>query len=433
MHDLGMVEGDWVADREAEGRRGVTGGDPRRWTHRIDPITFKRILIAAFGARLIVMVMSFGTNDVYYWSQIAEGVAANGLIETYRTLPALNHPPLAALFVSQLHSLSEILNVPFAWALKTPAILADLVSARLIWVMWLRDVGEDAARRTTAAFLLCPAVIALSAYHGNTDSVLACLALAGAWAAQRNRWGWAGLLLGLAVNVKLLALSVAIAVVFSVRDKRDLGKLSLGAMATAVPLLLTLLRDPRLVFGKVFGYVPAAEPWGLPWMLSGFDPGYVDGPGPISAAYLDHGTWMVVGSLLVTAALIRRHRVSPLPAAFAGACVYLVFSPSIGVQHIAMVLPLAFAMVPRSRYRLPTISSIFLLTSYATFATQWIPFTSEAQNWPVPIAMMALGVWTAAGLALIRVVRWTRSSSGIAAGTPEQPQSERMAARGLTE
>ncbi|MGF1666893.1 MAG: glycosyltransferase 87 family protein [Acidimicrobiia bacterium] len=416
----------------AEEERGVSGGRANRSGIRLDLIGWKRILTAAVGARLVVMVMSYGTNDVYYWSQIAEGVATHGLIETYRMLPALNHPPLAALFVSQLYLLADALNVPFAWALKTPAILADLVSARLIWVIWLSGHGGDAARRWTSAFLLCPAVIALSAYHGNTDSLLACLALAGAWAAQRNRWGWAGLLLGLAVNVKLLALCVTVAVVFSVRDRRDLGRLAFGAMSTSLPLLVALARDPQLVIGKVFGYVPAAEPWGIPWILSGFDPRYVARPAEISQWYLDHGTWLVVGSLFVAAILARRHRVGPLEAAFAGACAFLVFSPSIGVQHLALMLPLAFATVPRARYFLPTISSVFLLVSYATFATQWLPLTTEAQNWPVPIALLALAVWAAAALGLSAAVDGVRSSPEAAPGPATPPADQSTTSEGLT-
>ncbi|MGF1666894.1 MAG: glycosyltransferase 87 family protein [Acidimicrobiia bacterium] len=385
-----------ATDSETSNDAGTTRARASDWPYRLVAI--------ALGVRLFVLILSFGTNDVFYWSKIATDVTDIGIMETYRTLPELNHPPVAALVITVLYQAAVFLDLPFAWFLKAPVIATDFLAALLIWRIVLERSGKEDARRSIVGFLLCPAVIVLSAYHGNTDSILATLLLGGAWAAHKGRWGWAGLLLGAAVNVKLLAIAGVVAVVFSVRGVRDFWRLALGASVTFVPFLLILIADHEAVIDKVFRYTPSAEPWGIPWMLTGFNPDYVEGPNALAWWYLDHGTFIVSTALVVTAIAARILRLDAIRAAFAGTATYLVFTPSIGVQHLAIVLPLAFAIPARNRWRLPTAASVFLVTVYAVFLVNLVPLSSNHGRWPLPVIILGFLVWMAALAALVSVL-----------------------------
>jgi hypothetical protein len=378
-----------------------------------------RLVAVALGARLFVLILSFGTNDVFYWSKIATGVADLGLMETYRTLPELNHPPVAALVITVLYQAAVFVDLPFAWFLKAPVIATDFVAALLIWRIVLERSGREDARRSITGYLLCPAVIVLSAYHGNTDSILATLLLAGAWAAHKGRWGWAGFLLGAAVNVKLLAIAGVVAVVFSVRRVRDFWRLLLGASVTIIPFALIMLADHETIIDKVFGYTPSAEPWGIPWMLSGFNPDYVEGPNAAAWWYLDRGTLIVSTALIVTAIAARVLRLDAIRSVFVGAATYLVFTPAIGVQHLAIILPLAFAIPAANRRHIPMAASVFLVTIYAVFVVNFVPLSSNHGRWPLPAIILGFLVWIAALAALLTVL--TRHSTGADGEGHEEP------------
>jgi hypothetical protein len=136
---------------------------------------------------------------------------------------------------------------PLWWVLlKLPAIVADAGIALLVWRL--------AHRRIEALWLVGsvafnPALIYLSAWWGQYESVYMLGALAALVAAQENRPMWAGLALGLGAMVKLQAAVIAPVVLLIVLAKPTRG-VSLLLMGLGLVLALTATLGPFAVTGQ---------------------------------------------------------------------------------------------------------------------------------------------------------------------------------------
>lgn len=92
--------------------------------------------------------------------------------------------------------LSKLTGLPFAWWIKTPAILADAAVAAIL--LRLPRGGQRAA----LLYLLNPVTFLLSVYHGQLHTVAMAGTVAALWLAEQGRPAGAGLALGLAASVR---------------------------------------------------------------------------------------------------------------------------------------------------------------------------------------------------------------------------------------
>jgi hypothetical protein len=134
-----------------------------------------------------------------------------------------NYPPLGMGLVAAANAVLRLLKPAAsppspAWlvAVKLPAILADLLIMGQVWAL-ANDTKK--ARWLLLSIAFNPALIYLSAWWGQLESIYACLALAAILAAGRGRPFRAGLWLGLGVMVKLQA-GVAVPLVLLIAAAR---------------------------------------------------------------------------------------------------------------------------------------------------------------------------------------------------------------------
>lgn len=220
-------------------------------------------LIAA-GLALRLAIAPFGGHpgDLPALTRWAAALGEHGWLHIYLSSDA-NYPPLGMLLIAAsrwaygLLAPGGDLSYVGLWPvmLKLPAMLADVGLALLIWRL--------AGARRYALWLLAslvfnPALILLSAWWGQLESVYALLALGAVVAAMRGRPLRAGALLGAGLMVKLQAGAVAPVVILAALvpgDDASTGNLPplfhrLGRLALGVILPIALVMGPFVVAGQ---------------------------------------------------------------------------------------------------------------------------------------------------------------------------------------
>ena len=311
-------------------------------------------LLVALGVvlRALLVVFSQGTYDALIWRALADGIHTHGLLEQYRLSAALNHPPLAAWTATRLLELSIGSGIPFRILFRAPTALVDLGSAALLCRI-LR--GNRYRWVATGLYAVHPVALIFSAYHGNTDSVIAFFLLLCVWSASTGRPLITGCLLGMSLWIKLPGLLAAPALGFAFPRWRDRLAFGVSLLVTGVltyaPLLVV---DPEILFRRVLSYQglviltsAGVRIWGLQNFL------YLTGVLPdtwqerIASAvewWFGHSTLVVLVPLMIFAWLRRRNRDAvDLGTTLAG-CYSIVYALSNfwSFQYLAWSVPLWF-------------------------------------------------------------------------------------------
>jgi hypothetical protein len=291
-----------------------------------------RWLIAGLVVRLLLSAYSAGSDDAVLWSNFAAGVSKLGLVEQYRSDPYFNHPPVMAAVAGVLHFLASGTTIGFVFVFRLLPILADVV----LWAALARGTGRT---WVAGAVALDPLAVLMSAHHTNTDSIHACLTALGVLALSRGRDVRAGLLLGAAVNVKLLPLVVILPLLVALPFRRAV-RLTVGGLPWMLPfaVMAWLVGEPFV--RHVLGYGGSLNHWGLGWLLAATEPGL---------AWI--GTPLVLAGAVGVGLLFRfRGRgetgVDVREVAAAGAAVFFVITPAVATQYLVLLTPLLYLAAP---------------------------------------------------------------------------------------
>ena len=147
-------------------------------------LTSVGLVIAAIGLRLALAPLAAHPGDLPVLARWAETISTQGLINIYRVSDA-NYPPLGMALIGAMGHLYRLLAPGAAFdpgsgllvtLLKLPAILAD--GALLALIAWLGRAHRRRALWLALSVALNPALLLMSAYWGQLDSVYCALALA---------------------------------------------------------------------------------------------------------------------------------------------------------------------------------------------------------------------------------------------------------------
>jgi Gpi18-like mannosyltransferase len=195
------------------------------------------ILLGGIFVRLLIVLVSRGTNDIVSWEAFGTQIAEHGLTWMYGNVPLWNHPPLMGYMAEGLGALAPVLGWAFPPTFKLVPIAADGLSAVLIFRVWLTRSGDyRTARRALLLFVFSLNAILVSGYHGNTDPLAGALVLAACLAVERGRHFVGGALLAAAVNVKLIPL-LLVPLLAARSAPRDVGRFAAGAALGMLPFL----------------------------------------------------------------------------------------------------------------------------------------------------------------------------------------------------
>ncbi|MFT3781063.1 MAG: glycosyltransferase 87 family protein [Nibricoccus sp.] len=331
---------------------------------------------AAFAIGLLIrgylVVFTSGTYDVGIWRDHAMGIHELGLMGYYRANPLANHPPVACVLISSLFSYSEWFGVPFSILLRAPFAALD-VGILLLLLYLLRD--RPMRFLAGACYWLNPAVLILSAYHGNTDNVVGFSVLLSIVLLSKDRPIAAGVALGLGLWIKLPGM-LAIPVLFFAAawwKRRFQFLVAVGATAM-VAFLPAMMSDFSVVWRNVFGYrgqmlhsTNGTLIWGLINVFARIYAAVGGWSDPITAciaAVLGRGQMIAYVVIAVFAIMRKAQRTGVgigVTLAAAYGAVY-AFSPQWAFQYLLWSMPLWF-LLPVGFY----LPAVLVASSYIYF------------------------------------------------------------------
>lgn len=386
------------------------------------PWAWLALLAASVGmyGRVALAAATRGSNDIVTWGIFARKITVDGLLQMY-DLPywaGWNHPPLAGLSSSLAWRLSQMSGLLFPFVLKLIPILADGVVLVLLWRLLLPR-GDRTAALSVMAFALSPGALLVSAYHGNFDPLQACLVLASAFAATRERPALAGLALGGAIAVKFIP--VILAPVLLLHFRRDRERLSalIGLIFGALPIFWVFAFRPSGFLSNVVEYRPMLENWGIVFfarLAERVPPTQFLLPGSLPAIE-QMGTVAIMLCASGVALWVARGLQAPIYATYAVIlAAFLIFVPGFGVQWTALLGPILTANSWRWGAAWGLLSGIFIASVYLHFWTG----TRYAFSWfntafPFNDALLGLAAWgLLVAFAVMSVVAWRRGAMELA-------------------
>ena len=355
------------------------------------------LLLTAF--KLLVATGTKGTIDLQHWNEFADGVRRLGPIGVYTGhFDALyNHPPLVGWWLESVAWL-DTHGVSLRLTVRLPAILADIVSALLVFEL-LRT--RRSLREATVAGVLVaasPILVVISGYHGNTDPVFIMLVLLSAYLlSDRRAPYWAGLVIGLAVSVKLVPVVVLPVLLVAAWRSRFLGRFLLGGVTVVavlwVPAVVKQWADLKAGVLDYAGSNQGSSQWGIGQLVrwlpgSQHSTELIDGPGRFVV--------LLVCSLLPAWWVLRRPRAAPEGAALA-LCLFLLLTPTFGTQYLAWAAAPAYLLSVPAAATFSALAGVLLVEAY----TRWnhgLPWDA-ARMWGLDV--FAVGVGVLAWLALL--------------------------------
>ena len=235
------------------------------------------LLAAALAVRLVLMPLPdpFDADLTTFWLPWMAYGAQHGLAQLYlEGYPPVNYPPLYLTLLVGLGKLYGVAVPGFEYTplqsvlIKLPAVLADVGITVLLYVaargvVQIRDASAPSVSMTgthhrtiarpnghnkesrlpllaAGLWALNPAVIYVSAFWAQVDSIHTLWMLAALLAALARRWGWSGVLMALALLTKLHAV-VLLPLLFVLALRHSWRALAWGALGLSGTLALGLL------------------------------------------------------------------------------------------------------------------------------------------------------------------------------------------------
>src|SRR6185437_5554585 len=242
---------------------------PRRWR-----IAILGAAGLSFLCKIALALNTFGTNDVYAWERFAHWSGLFGS-RLYAIDPAFNHPPSMIHTLALLSWLTRSTGVFFPFWLRLPAILADLGSLWVLSRIFEARLHEPLIRWGLLLFAFSPALILVSGFHGNTDSVVMFFLLLCVWRGEPDLQS--GAAFGAAMCVKILPIVVLPVLFFARRDwRRRRAFLASAAAVIVIGWSPYLFRNPADIYRQVVHYSSIYGHWGLTWVAAWHMPFFRD-------------------------------------------------------------------------------------------------------------------------------------------------------------
>ena len=366
-------------------------------TSRNFVIACATLIAIGFVARLALSWYSIGTNDATVAALRGEAIAQRGLFETYRRFPSLNHPPLPMLWTVAALRLARETGAPFEFIFRLPMNLADAGSCLLLGRLWRRRAGARLAWLAAGATALSPCAILVSAYHFNTDGLLALLCLLACALLDRGRFFAAGAALAAAINVKLIPVLLVPPLLAICRTRRGALQFLGGTALGAVPLLIAWIGTGPAFARHVLAYNPQANRWGVGFVLYEL---YLNEPTrrlalDLMRFYFETGRWFILAAVAMLSFFAwRRRSWDVYELAALTLSIFLLLTPGFGLQYMGINIPLLLAVSLRTGTLYGLISGAFLAVAYASAWTGTVPLYSFFDGpFARPAAMIGAAAW----------------------------------------
>lgn len=317
-------------------------------TKAVNRVWVIAFIITAAGVFVLKLWMAFktaGAPDITVWKDFLVHVKECGVC-VYETgglmqypggnrLNPFNHPPFIIHFLRIVDFVSMITGLQFETAFRLITSLVDAGSAVVLYKLLQRDKLLRPA--SFLLYLLAPATIIISGYHGNTDTVMLFFVLLTALLIDRPRA--AGVAFGMALSIKIVPIIFApVLLLYITRNRR-------WFIATAVATFLLasvpfLFESPIVVAREVLGYRGFSGRWG--WTLALFA---FTGPGDVFRLITRIAAYVLLGVIAYFAVRMNRGTKPPLSFQLGfTAFLFLAFTPAWGTNYMPWLDPFAVVL-----------------------------------------------------------------------------------------
>jgi len=371
------------------------------------------LCVLGVAARLLLSAISYGTDDSNSWGIFGWHVSEVGLLDTYVRQPTFNHPPLMGLAASASFLMYRATNIPFPFCMRLWPIAGDALAIVLVGLAWK---GRWALWPWAAvAMAFCPVAFLVSAYHCNTDCLCAAFSLLACHLLHRERPFWAGLALAAAINVKIIALVLAVALIFhpSLRGRDRLVAFLGGASLAAIPFLPLMVLNPAVIIRNIFSYNSNFDRWGLAVPILEL------AATRAKDLYVAAGRYLIFGGVIALSLWNRRvQRLNAYQLGAAAYALFLVVTPGFGVQYTAYPAALLLAASVPWGVAYGIAAGIYIGFIYASFWTGTIPLSSAFIPFPRMAGLLTFLPWGILLGFLVRCVRRPAQEVMLATGPP---------------
>jgi hypothetical protein len=387
----------------------MTGARP--WAHANSErarIAVLLIGLAAFLAKLLISMRTYGTQDITAWAGFAEAVRQRGPVGIYGinfgslNSTLYNHPPLVGYYLEAINTISQW-GVPLRVTIRAVSSAADVISGLLVFEILRRRGSLMRSTISGIAVGASPVLFLISGYHGNTDPLFVMLVLLGSFLIIDKHIALVGgVALGLAIGIKLVPIVVLPTVaVYLVRHHRDL----LVRAATGFGVTFAITYGPAILtqWGglkrNVLGYAGINDrPWGLVRFADGLGWSWASqfmiGPGRYVVLLL---------CALIPAALTWRWRSLAMESVAMSLVAFLVLSPAFGVQYLAWAVAAAYLLDIWSATLYNFLGGLLLYQIYDQWngGLPWFQMAKGQLFTPYQVVLAAL-LWAVLIVVLVR-------------------------------
>jgi len=327
-----------------------------------------------FCGKILLALKTYGTNDVYGWEQALEWFRYVGR-DMFRVVPGANNPPSMLYFMSFVRWLAQTTGRPFSFWLHVPSILADAGNLWLAWRILQPRWGERSIRWALLLLALAPALILISGYHGQNDSLMIFFLLLSVFLVEKGSIAAGGAAFGLSMCVKVVPVIAVPAFVFYLLGRRKW--ILFFAVAGAVILTAWssfLLRDPRAVIADCFGYKSALGHWGLTYLT--YQLSLVSPVGTALCAFMARaGSPLLLLAIAVASWWMNHTENRPSLYSQVGVVffMFLAGTSGFGVQYLAWLAPWAAGLgfAPMAMFCATSGVFLFLVYDYWSQGLPW--------------------------------------------------------------
>lgn len=317
------------------------------------------IIICAFigiGLRLVLAFFFYGNFDQSSYELVVGIMRRGGNI--YAETRRYNYSPVWAYVLLSLSTLSDTLNLPFHFVVRTFLSLADTLNGVLIGLISAKVTGRSFSKGALI-YLLNPVAILIVGYHGQFDTLAVLPLLCAAYLALEPKHAWWPIwLLGtISLLIKHITIfEIWLLFVYSAGVRRAQLMSAATGMVFIASLLPFAVGATSGIAKHVFAYTPIPNTFGLGILL------------PMA---LSVPIFFVVMVLLPLIA--ERLRLPLVQALELGFVLMLTLIFSIGEQYFILPILVGSIFASRWYWAYTAVTTIFLLGSENNLHLPFVP------------------------------------------------------------
>lgn len=373
---------------------------------------------------------TYGSNDVYAYERFFGWSHYLGA-ELYQAAWDFNHPPSMLHVFRILGWLTDVSGLWFPFWLRLPAIIADVGSLWILFEILRRRLHEASIRQALLMFAAAPALILISGFHGNTDSVMLFFLLLSVALMERGLSGRAGVAFGLAMCFKIVPVIALPVIFFHQTDRRKriafMGAAGITLLAAWSPYLL---QSPGPVLQHVFGYRSYAGHWGISYLA--LQLGNVAPEWRWLNEFIGRfGPYLLLASIPLLSLYLRRSGASLYAQVGFVFFWFLSFSNGFGVQYLAWLIPwtVGLGALPSGVFYAVSGAFLFLVYDYWAQGMPWyLADSNRVGDYQGHFDYFQVLCWLATIMLLLTAYHQIRVNAGKPGLMPKLPLWSQIAA-----